>query len=261
MKLRNILIALVVIAAGISGGVTMFSQPSKTSGNKVVVINRSAGVAYAQAGGGGATPPPAGGDAAAGDAAAPAADAAPKVQLSDDEWLKKLEDWKNSDPRDILKAKYKDLQAKETHPENEDNPEQFIPETGRVDPMTIVDGAIPDELKPPRGGETDENEAENYLYTAAASEIVDYVGISLKVYNVLQIGLDKIVTVRVGNRRYNLHEGQSLGITLASEQGIPVDAGLVLSAASVDEVTITVTGQPWGSLVSVSKNFTYIPNN
>ena len=160
-----------------------------------------------------------------------------------------------------MKAKYKDLQAKETHPENEDNPEQFIPETGRVDPMTIVNGAIPDELKPPRGGDTDINEAENYLYTAAASEVVDYVGIGLRVYNVLQIGLEKIVTVRIGNQRFNLHEGEGFSIVLGSEQGIPVRASLQLASASVDEVTILVTGRPWGSTVSVSKNFTYIPNN
>lgn len=274
MKLRNILIALVVITAGISGGVTMFSQPSKTSGKSVVVINRSAGVAYAQAGGGGGTPPPppgdngggapppgGGGSAAGGDAAAAPADKAPAVHLSDEEWLKKLEEWKNSDPRDIIKAKYKDLQAKETHPENEDDPESFIPETGRVDPMTIVDGAIPDELKPPRSGETDVNEAQTYLYTAAASEVVDWVGIRLQVYNVLQIGLEKIVSVGVGNRRFNLHEGEGRSITLESQQGIPVNASFALSAASVDEVTISVTGRPWGSLVSVTKNFTYIPNN
>jgi len=276
MKLRNLLIALIVIAAGISGGVTMYSQTSATTG-KSVVVNRPAGVAYAQEGGGGGAPPPppggggganggggappagGGGSAAGGSGSAPAADSAPKVQMSDEEWLKQLEAWKNSDPRDIMKAKYKDLEAKETHPEDEDNPEQFIPETGRVDPMTIVSGAIPDELKPPRTGDTDENQVLTYFYTAAASEVVDYVGIRLEVYNVLQIGLEKIVSVQIGNRRLTLHEGEPRGIVLESKEGIPVRAQFAISSASTDEVIISVTGQPIGSLVSVTKNFTYIP--
>jgi len=277
MKLRNILIALIVITAGISGGVTMFTQPA-ANGGKSVVTNRPAGVAYAQEGGGGNAPPPppggggdngggappagGGGSAAGGSSDKPAAaDSAAKVQMSDEEWLKKLEEWKNSDPRDIIKAKYEDLQSKETHPDNEDNPEEFIPETSRVDPLTPVLSALPDELKPPRSGETNENDVQTYLYTAAASEIVDYVGIRLEVYNVLQIGLDKIVSVGVGNRRFNLHEGQGSGITLESQQGLPVRATFTLAEAKTNSVTITVTGQPWGSLVKVSKNFSYIPRN
>jgi hypothetical protein len=262
MKMRNLLIALIVVAAGISGGVTMFTQPNDEGRGQTVVINRSAGVAYAQAGlgqgpagGGGGAPP------AEQAAEAPAAEtpAAPKVQLSDEEWLKKLEEWKNSDPRDIIKAKYDDLQAKETHPDNEDNPEEFIPETSRVDPLTPVLGAMPDELKPPRGGDDDPNEAETYLYTAAATEVVDYIGLTLQVYNVLQIGLTKIVTIEAGGNRYNLNEGQPLGLVMESSQGIPVQAQFAISAASSDEVTISVSGTPWGSTVNVTKDFTYIP--
>jgi hypothetical protein len=262
MKMRYLLITLVVVAAAVSSGITMFTQPASSGKGQTVVVNRSAGVAYAQTGGGNVQAPPPGGG---GDTAAPPADAAadqaaaPKVQMSDEEWLKKLEEWKNSDPRDIIQAKYDDLQAKETDPSNEDNPEEFIPETSRVDPLTPVLGALPDELKPPRGGEDDPNEAQTYLYTAAATEVVDYVGLTLQVYNVLQIGLTKIVTIRAGGRAYNLQEGQPLGLTMESSQGIPVQAQFAVAAASSDEVTISVSGTPWGSTVNVSKNFTYIP--
>jgi len=282
MKLRNILIGLIVIAAGISGGVSMFTRPVQTSGGKSIVSNRPSGVAYAQeGGGGGAPPPPPGGGGGApppppgggapppgGGAAPPAGDAAasdaaaPAANLSDEEWLKKLEEWKNSDPRDILKSKYKDLQSKETHPDNEDDPEQYIPETSRVDPMTIVNGAIPDELKPPRSGETDVNEAETYLYSAAASGVVDFIGVKLQVFNVLQIGLSKIVSVGLqGGRRFNLHEGEGRTIILESKDGIPVQATFSLTSASVKEVVISVTGQPWGSTVTITKDFHYIPVN
>jgi hypothetical protein len=97
-------------------------------------------------------------------------------------------------PRDIIDAKYDDLNSKLTETWNEENVEQFIPQTGRIDPLTRVSSAVPDDLKPPRSGETDENQIQTYLVSSAASVAVELIARSLICHNVIQIGLVKVAT-------------------------------------------------------------------
>ncbi|MDQ3023503.1 MAG: hypothetical protein M3R04_03825 [bacterium] len=254
MKIRNILIAVVIASVAVCGAVTLNSNQSSMDSSGALVTNRPLGVAYAQEGQTGGAPPPA---AAAGDAAA--ADAAPAVELTDEQWLAKLEEWKNSDPREIVEKKYADLNSKKTNPSNEDDPEQFIPETGRVDPLTYVSSALPDELKPPRSGETDANEVESYLYSQMATSAVDIIGSNVDVYNVIQIGLQKIVSVAIFGGRYGLSEGESFSFDFASEEGWPITMTFIVTKATSNEVIMTIIGEPQGSNVSITKNFTYIP--
>jgi len=275
MKARNILLAVVAIGIAASAAVALVGRNSASPAS--IVHNRAPGVAYAQDGGGGTPPPPPGGGGAppggggappppggappAAGGAKPATDtgASAAANMTDAQKLKKLEDWKNQDPRKIIEKKYTDLTTKETHPDDENNPEQFIPETGRVDPLTIVSGAIPDELKPPRSGETDINEFQSYLYSEMASEAVDELAKNVDVYNVIQIGLEKIVAVRVFGERHNLSQGGGFDFYFGGKDQFPIQMSFALASASTDEVVISITAQPYGSNVSITKNIPFIP--
>jgi hypothetical protein len=260
MNIKGILIALVIVGVACAGAVTWNSTQNSEAGS--LVTNRPVGVAYAQDGGSGAPPPPTPPPAADPGGAAPAdADttAAPPPELTDEQWLQKLEEWKNSDPREIVEKKYDDLNSKQTDPSNEDDPENFIPETGRVDPLTIVDGAIPDELKPPRSGETDQNEVETYLFAEMATLACEVFGRNMEVYNVIQIGLNKIVSIRFFGQGYGVEEGQSFGTYWFSPEGWPVQVQISVLSAGTDEVVMNVTSTPEGSTVQISKNYSFIP--
>lgn len=182
-----------------------------------------------------------------------------KTPQTDEEWIAKLDEWKTQDPREIIKAKYDDLEKRKTTPWNEDDPANFIPETGRVDPLSPVLSELPDELKQRRGMETDANEILSYAFSAAASEAVDTVMAVLQVYNVVQIGTEKLVTMGIpGDRAFTVSEGGGRGFNFPV-QGMLVTVSVQVVAVSTEEVTVVVTGEVPGTDASITKNQIYIP--
>jgi hypothetical protein len=169
-----------------------------------------------------------------------------------------IERFKQMDPREIIRAKYRDLEERQTEPWNEDDPDQFIPQTGRVDPLTRVSSAVPDDLKPPRSGETDENQIETYLGTQAATAAVTAVSYSLICHNVIQIGLEKRATFSfppvLGDRTFTIPEGQGFGINVG---GVNVTVQVI--EITTDDVDVRIVGAVPGSSAEVTKNQKYIP--
>jgi hypothetical protein len=187
-----------------------------------------------------------------------AAEEKPAENLSDEEWLEKLDEWKNQDPKEILEAKYEDLEAKKTTPWNEDDIAGFVPETGRSDPLTPVLSAIPDELKLKRGEDTDPNEFLTYQYEQIANNAIALVGDSIECYSVLVIGLQKIVTIGApGQRPFPASEGDGFNFDVFLD--VPVSMGIQVAAISEDEVTLVLSASPYFSNVNVSRSYVYIP--
>ena len=176
--------------------------------------------------------------------------------------LDPIDNFKAMDPRDIIISKYEDMAGRKTEPWNEEDPEHFIPETGRPDPMTRVFDSVPDELKPPRAGETDQNQIDEYLVATEATAIVESIALMLQCHNVIQIGLDKYGTFSIpGGGQFLLSEGQQTGQTVGSSTGIPIQISIVVASITTDEVRVNISATGYGTTTSVSKSVVYIPAN
>jgi len=170
-----------------------------------------------------------------------------------------VENFKNLDPRDIIIKKYEDLEERKTEPWNEES-EGYIPNTGRVDPLTRVRSAVPDELKPPRAGETDMNEINTYLIADVATQIVDAVSYLMQCHNVIQIGLVRYATFSYqGGQPFPLEEGFSTSLNAGSVNGIPIIVTITLTEVDTDQVVLRINATGQGTSTSVTKNQTYIP--
>ena len=171
-----------------------------------------------------------------------------------DEPLDPIDSFMELDPRDILKAKQLDLKDRLTSPWDEENPDEFIPETGRVDPLTIVNSAIPDSLKPPRSGSTDENEIILYVQTIQATELVDAVSANLQCHSVIEIGVVSTAYFTLGSgenvQRFAMQEGR--GINVAG-------ANVTCTSISDSKVSVTISVSIPGN--TISRNKIYIPRS
>jgi hypothetical protein len=168
-----------------------------------------------------------------------------------------------SDPRDILEEKSDRLQEKQTKPWEQDNPETFIPETGRKDPMTAVRSSIPKELLPKRSGDEDENELQSYLLTQAATQIMLGITKNVRCYSVIQIGLTKYVRISLdpqGKQIRTLSLSNGFSQRIATEEGA-LQIDFSVSSISSDEVVIDVAVSGLSTQVSVQKQLVFIPRN
>jgi len=173
-----------------------------------------------------------------------------------------IDQFKALDPREIIDRKYEDLQEQHTEPWNEEKPGEFIPDTGRVDPLTRVREAIPEELKPPRAGETDENDIVSYFVARDATVMAYTLAYGMECYNVIQIGIEKQATMSVFGNTFMMSEGESAGpINVGQSSGIPLSATLTCTSISESEVHVTVTVSGDGTTTSISKAMTFIPKS
>lgn len=201
-------------------------------------------------------PPP---DQEASESPADGTEAASKPAGSAEEMLEQLKAWTAQDPREIIDKKFEDLEGKETEPWNEDNPETYIPETGRNDPLTPVIDAMPEELRPPRGGDDDENEIMTYLFSQYATEAANAIANNLRVYNMVQIGLEKLVTMGLpGQGAFTVGEGQGFSNFLQIE-GVPVMIEFTVASVSEDDVMVIITASVPGTNVAITKEAHFIP--
>lgn len=168
--------------------------------------------------------------------------------------------FKEMDPREIIAAKYDDLDDQKTEPWNEDNPEEFIPQTSRSDPLTIVDSAVPEELRPPRTGDTDQNQIDTYQVARVATEVANAIAANIVCHNVIQIGLQKYVTLSVFGERYApVQEGLSFEFPVGYVSGILVMGSISITSVSTDQVVIGITVYGAGTPTRITKNAVFIP--
>ena len=178
----------------------------------------------------------------------------PLMEEESDEPMDPVDSFMELDPRDILRAKQQDLENRLTSPWDEENPDGFIPETGRVDPLTIVNEAVPDELKPPRDGSTDINEIQTYLVTLGATQAVEGVAAALQCHSVIEIGVISTAYFSLGSGeeapRFAMQEGSSFGIN---------GTQVTCTGVSDTKVSVTISANVPGANVSRSK--IYIPRS
>ncbi len=207
----------------------------------------------------GAAPPPvAGGETVPGAAAGPGTGEdreageepeKPKTPLTQEEKRSELAAFEQIESVDIVEARLEEAVASETEviPE-EDRP---FPDTGRTDPLMVVNSAIPEELRPPRSGETDYDSILEYLIKSYGTEILE--SIEIEVWSVMQIGLNELVNMSVNGRLMTMSEGASTQMQLGYQETLRI----TVASASQSLVTINLTySNPYGS---VSKTNTYIP--
>jgi hypothetical protein len=167
----------------------------------------------------------------------------------------------DSDPRDILLEKSDKLKEKETKPWDDSNPDAYIPETGRVDPMTPVRNALPKELLPKRSGD-DDSDLQGYLLTTAATGVLEGITQELVCYSVIQIGLTKYA-------RISFNGGKSIttvSLDQNAQQRIRTPEGTLtvqfnVASITTDEVVINVVVSGQDTNVSVQKQMVFIPRN
>ncbi len=210
---RNLLIfLLVVVGAGVLnyvffGGLAMLRQGDIPTPPSQATVQPSAPASTTQpapTSQGAALPSVVGGEATPSTSAPPSAQtgapesagktkAEPAKPLTEEQKLKGLEDFEKIDSREILRKRLDEA----TESLSKVDPEEGLPYpgVGRVDPLTYVYDAIPEELRPPRSGETNEDEILSLLMAQGSTEIID--SFYLDVYSVMKIGMDTYVSFAV----------------------------------------------------------------
>ncbi len=215
----------------------------------------------------GADMPAATGPAAPGEAATPGAPAIPgvdgeapgagevpsepEVLLTQEEKRDELAAFEQIDSNDIIRARLKEAEASETPVIPEE--ELPYPDTGRTDPLMIVTSAIPEEIRPPRSGETDYDSILEYIIKSYGTAVLD--SIEIEVWSVMQIGLVQRVNMSINGQLVTRSEGSSISIPMGYQETLRI----TVVSASQSLVTIGLTySTPYGS---VSKTKTYIPKD
>jgi len=190
----------------------------------------------------GAPAPPAGPETGA-----PAEAAAPARELSEEEEMEGLAAFEKIDSREIIQARLKEAESDLTVVDADAG--LPYPDTGRSDPLTIISSAIPEELRPPRTGETDYDEILDFLITFYGTSLLE--SVEIEVWSVMQMGLVRMVNLSVDGMLATIPEGRS--VTL------PSGVVLTVNSASQDEVSITLSFD--AGYTSVSKTKTFIPKD
>ncbi len=117
---------------------------------------------------------------------------------------------------------------------------------------------MPDDLKPPRSGETDENQIQTYLGTQAASLAVTSLSYALSCHNVIQIGLEKRATFSVptgdGEQFFTISEGSGFSTMFSG-----VNVSIRVTSITTESVDVRISGAVPGASGEVVKNQKYIP--
>lgn len=175
----------------------------------------------------------------------------PETPLTQEEKRDELAAFEQIDSNDIIKARLKEAKANETLVDpDEDLP---YPDTSRTDPLMIVTSAVPEELRPPRSGETDYDSILEYIIKSYGTAVLD--SIEIEVWSVMQIGLYEMVNMSINGRLITMSEGSSYDMQMGYQETLRIS----VASASQGLVTIGLTySTPYGS---VSKSKTYIPKD
>jgi hypothetical protein len=202
---------------------------------------------------GGPTPGTPGGEAPSLPGGAPAGEE-PPVAYTEEEKMDELAAFEQIDSRGILYERLAEARENETKVNaDEDLP---YPDTGRIDPLMIVSSAIPEELRPPRTGETDWDSVLEYLIAEEGTAIID--AINITVWSVMEIGMETWVNIEIEAPFLanpvlgSMPEGQSIRLNYMS-YGTPQTLTITCTSASPKVVTFSM------SAGGASKSKTYIP--
>jgi len=156
-----------------------------------------------------------------------------KAAGSTSESLKKdLAGFKSISPGDIMTKKYEDLQKQLNDPAK-----LRFDQVGRNDVLTVVVDALPEELRPPRTGETNEENIAKFFRSAYGSMLIDQVDI--QVHSVIAIGMVRYVNLTVDGSRFTAPEGSGIraanGATVSIVSASDTSVVIVISALGVDK--------------------------
>jgi len=143
------------------------------------------------------------------------------------------------DAKEIIRNKYDELEGHVTEPEN------FAEDIGRVDPMTFVSDFFPEELRPPRSGETNDEEMWKFIEEAVGYDVLN--GIRISVHEVINMGNSSMVIAIIEGRPISMVEGQSVG-----------SQGVLITASSIERTKVVFTLSFRGQYAQVSTTRTFI---
>lgn len=202
---------------------------------------------------GGPTPGAPGGEAPSVPGGEPAAGEEP-VSYTEEEKMDELAAFEQIDSRVILQERLAEAEDNETEVNaDEDLP---YPDTGRIDPLMIVNSAIPEELRPPRSGETDWDSVLDYLIASQGTAIIETINIT--VWSVMEIGMETWVNIEIDAPFLenpvlgSMPEGESMRLNYQSF-GTMQTLTITCTSASPKLVTFSL------SAGGASKSKTYIP--
>lgn len=150
---------------------------------------------------------------------------------------KDLAGFKSISPGDIMTKKYEDLQK-----QLDDPAKLRFDQVGRNDVLTVVVDALPEELRPPRTGETNEENIAKFFRSAYGTMLIEQVDI--QVHSVIAVGMVRYVNLTVDGSRFTIREGD--GISAAN------GADVIIVSASDTSVVIVI------SALGVDKTKTFI---
>jgi hypothetical protein len=156
-----------------------------------------------------------------------------------------LKAFEKIDSHDIMISRQEEAKTSETKVDAEN--ELPYPDTGRTDPLFINNQAIPEELRPPRTGDSDYDSILDFLITAYGTEMLDQV--QIEVWSVMQIGLEKYVNMSINGMLATLPEGG----------GGQLPNGVSISVASASQSEVIISLSFSSAYSSVSKTKSYIP--
>ena len=132
-----------------------------------------------------------------------------------------------------------------------DIPKVLYDGVGRVDPLTFVADALPEELRPPRSGETDPDAVQEYFIVTMGSIAVEEAAARMVVYNIIQVGYAYQIQTSYGLLTFDSSSGNG------SSGGIPSSNGMQVSLSVVSASSNSVTFNFSEAVSGISKNKTY----
>jgi hypothetical protein len=150
---------------------------------------------------------------------------------------KALAGFKTISPSDIMGKKYDDLRKSLTDPKD-----LRFDSVGRNDVLTVVQDALPEELRPPRTGETNEDLIRKYFQSYMGTMLVNEVDV--QVHSVLAVGMVRFVNIEVDGERFTAAEGD----TIRAANG----ATVTIASASDSQVVVVIEA------LGVTKTRTFI---
>lgn len=132
-----------------------------------------------------------------------------------------------------------------------DIPKVLYDGVGRIDPLTYVETALPEELRPPRSGETDPDAVREYILLTYGSLAVEEVAARMVVYNIIQVGYTYMIQTSYGQLSYDSSSKRGSGGSVQTSTGLAVQ--LSVYEADSSSVTFRLAQEDSG----VVKNKTY----
>jgi hypothetical protein len=134
--------------------------------------------------------------------------------------------FKRITPKELMEEKSEDLKRDLSNPSD-----SRFREVGRNDPLTVVDDALPEELRPPRTGDSNDERIRQFLEGKLGTDLINAVNVSVD--SAVQIGTVWYVRLTVDGAIFTVRESEMIR---ASN-----DAMVIIDSVSDKEVVITIS--------------------